>query len=174
MPPQPPQKKNSALWVWVGVIVAVLICSGIVTGSLRNQNQPGDNSVLASTATTIPTPNTTPFPTATSQPTATPRPTSGPPQWTDVTQWTGTAEQQTEDFTVPSEWRIVWKATETVGSGIYNLEVYTSTGQFVDGVALLANNSDQETYNVHNKPGSFYLNIDTYNYSYMIEVQVLK
>jgi hypothetical protein len=108
----------------------------------------------------------TPQPTTT--PTVTPQPAPG---WQDLQVFTGTATQQTTVFTTPAEWRIVWQETMS-GSGLFELELFTSTGQFVDRIGGQANQSANGTYDVHARPGSFYFMITSDSASYTVKVQV--
>jgi hypothetical protein len=109
----------------------------------------------------------TPTPTVTTQPT---------PVFQDLQVFTGTATQQTTvqqtaAFTTPAEWRIVWQETMP-GPGLFELELYTSTGQFVDLIGGQANQSANATYDVHASPGSFYFRITSDGASYTVKVQV--
>lgn len=100
--------------------------------------------------------------------------TATPGTWADVMQWADSVDQQTALFTVPAEWRIAWSATaaspdaSAVALIVY---LYASNGQRV-GVAIDTDHAASGTYYAHALSGSFYLNIQTIEASYTIEVQV--
>lgn len=99
--------------------------------------------------------------------------TGTPGTWTNVMQWADSVDQQTALFSVPAEWRITWSATaaspdaSAVALIVY---LYASNGQRV-GVAIDTDHASSGTYYAHALSGSFYLNIQTIEASYTIEVQ---
>lgn len=161
-------------------LLVVLLLSLPIFGGLAYQagrNSASQASVKPEVTVVIETPTPgqeTPSPTQpTPTPTVTPQPSPG---WQDLQVFTGTATpqsttQQTTIFTTPAEWRIVWQET-MAGAGLFELELYTSTGQFVDLIGGQANQSATATYAVHARPGSFYFRITTDSASYKVEVQV--
>jgi hypothetical protein len=163
----------------VALLVVLLLALPIVGGLAYQAGRNSANQASVKPEVTVvietPTPGQeTPTPT---QPTPTPTMTTQPsPGWQDLQVFTGTATpqsttQQTAIFTTPAEWRIVWQETMS-GAGLFELELWTSTGQFVDLIGGHANQSDTDTYDVHVRPGSFYFRITTDSASYKVEVQV--
>ena len=164
----------------VGILVALLVALPIVGNFAYQAGRTSVSQTSAQAGVTVvietPTPGQdTPTPTATSTPTPTVTASPGP-GWQDLQVFTGTATQQitaqqTTVFTTPAEWRIVWQETMS-GPGVFELELYTSTGQFVDQIGGQANQSANATYDVHASPGSFYFRITSDGASYTVKVQV--
>ncbi len=100
--------------------------------------------------------------------------TATPGTWADVMQWSDSVDQQTALFTVPAEWRIAWSASAVTPSAsalALIVYLYASNGQRV-GVAIDTDHASSGAYYAHALSGSFYLNIQTIEASYTIEVQV--
>jgi hypothetical protein len=100
--------------------------------------------------------------------------TATPGTWSDVMQWTDSVYQQTVLFTVPAEWRIAWSATAATPSAsalALLVYIYNNNGQKID-MAIDTDHASSGTYYAHAMPGSFYLNIQTREAAYAIEVQV--
>jgi hypothetical protein len=175
-PAPPSPKRRSSPWV-VALLVVLLVALPIALGLAyqAGRNSASQASVKPEVTVVIETPTPgqeTPSPTQPT-PTVTPQPSPG---WQDLQVFTGTAApqsttQQTAVFTTPAEWRIVWQET-MAGAGLFELELYTSTGQFVDLIGGQANQSATATYDVHARPGSFYFRITSDSASYKVEVQV--
>lgn len=93
MPPQPqqaPKKKGKALWIILGLVVAVVACSVIA-----NAGKSGSTTTTTVNSTDI----------GSSAPTQAP---AAPKTWTTTHTYTGNGDKQTETFTVGNDWKIQW------------------------------------------------------------------
>jgi hypothetical protein len=165
---QPYRPPRPAWWYWVGGgIVAIVLCCGCAGiaslashGGNTTTGNSGGNIIAANQPGGSTTPNATPTATHT-------------PQWTTVQKFSGTTSQKTPLFDVPSEWRIVWsckKSNDFGGNFIVN--VMNADGTPMDYAVVNTMDNDGSTTYEHQGDGQVYLDIQTYNEKWTIQVQV--
>lgn len=168
-PQQPPKKRKSRTWLWI--VLAVF--AGMVVGYSIH---------VPATPTTAPTVTTTPVQTvaqATTAPTQAPTPVpTHALKWVTTHTFTGNGTKKTGFFTVPDNWKLVWKCNPSSSYfGQYNVivSVTGADGSPVDPVAV---NTMCQTGNTgdsteEHQGGQIYLDV-TSEASWTIQVQELK
>lgn len=165
-----PQPQRSKKWYWIGGGIALAIvlccgCAGITSLAGHNsttdtQNSVGVNSSGGGTTTSGPAPTAT---------------TAHVAQWTTVQKFSGTTSQKTPLFTVPGEWRIVWKCQKANEfGGNFIVGVMNADGSPLDFAAVNTQGNDGATTYEHQGDGQIYLDVQTYSEQWSIEVQVQK
>ena len=170
-PPPPPKKKSrKRLWIIIGVVVLALIIISAIGSALGSAG--GSSNTAQSTPTAQPTQ---------AQPTQAPtqaQPTQAPLTWKTTHTFSGNGSKKTEIFTVPSDWKIIWKCDpNSFYGGSYNVIVGVtgSDGSPVDPAAInticKAGNTGDSTE--EHQGGSVYLDINSEG-SWTIQVQEMK
>ena len=158
--------KRPAWWYWAGGgALALVLCCGVfaVASFAAHPGATGNNSSgNGSNANTA----------ATSQPAATATATHIP-QWTTVQQFSGSTSQKTPLFTVPNEWRIVWKCQKADEfGGNFIVSVMNADGSPLDFAVVNTQYNDGATTYEHQGSGQVYLDVQTYSEQWSIQVQV--
>jgi hypothetical protein len=176
-PPMPPKKKSrKTLFIVLGVIVAVVFF-GCIGASLASQGSKSPASQQSSAVTQAAQQQPTQ---AQVTPTAippTPKPTPAP-KWTTVQSFSGNGSKKTGFFTVPNDWKLVWKCDPaSFYGGQYNVIVGVtgSDGTPIDPTAV---NTICKTGNTgdstdEHQGGQVYLDV-TSEGSWIVQVQELK
>jgi hypothetical protein len=174
----PPKKKSrKTLFIVLGVIAAVVFfgCIGIsALASLGNQTTTNQSSATQATQQQPTQAQVTPTPAV---PTPTPIPTHAP-QWVTTHTFTGNGTKKTGYFTVPNDWKLVWKCDPTsFYGGQYNviIGVTGSDGSLIDPAAV---NTICKTGNTgdstdEHQGGKIYLDVNSEG-AWTIQVQELK
>ena len=96
------------------------------------------------------------------------------PEWREVKSWSGTGIKTTETFQITGkEWRINWTAKNEQVAGVLQIFVYDKNNNLV---ALAANQQGEgsDVSYVREKPGSYYLTINSANVKWTVKVEELR
>lgn len=165
IPPVQPTRKPRR-WPW---IVALFVVFFIGFGVGRSGT--GDATTTSTTQVTTTQPDTTTAPQATSKP--------APAQkWTTTHTFTGNGPQKTSTFTVPDDWKLLWKCTpSSFDGGSYNVQasVTGSDGTPLDPVAIntICKNGNTSGSTEEHQGGTVYLDVNS-EAAWTLTVQELK
>jgi hypothetical protein len=174
--PMPPKKKSrKTLFIVIGVIAAVVFF-GCIGASLASQASKPSTSQQSSVTQAVQQQPTQAQATPTSIP-PTPKPTHAP-KWTTTHTFSGNGSKKTGYFTVPNDWKLVWKCDPaSFYGGQYNVIVGVtgSDGTPIDPAAVntickTGNTSDSTE---EHQGGQIYLDV-TSEGSWTVQVQELK
>ncbi len=164
--PQPP-RKTKRVWLIVGVVVLLLAVCGALGNAVSHNGRTPAISVITASST---------------QPGTPPKPTSKPtqvhkPAWTTVANFSGNGSKKTATFSVPDDWKIVWKCDHSSFQGYdYNviILVYNSDGTLADsGVNTLCSKSNEQGETEIRTAGNVYLDV-TSEAVWSVQIQELK
>jgi len=162
-PQQPaPKKSRKGLWIGLGVIVLAIALCGVIASSLAKSTPSTDTTSVTSTGQQATHPANTPAHTA---------------KWTTTRTFSGNGSKKTATFSVPDDWKIIWKCDHSSFQGLdYNMiiMVYNSDGSLADSgvnTTCKSNYTHDET-EIHTA-GTVYLDI-TSEGAWSIQVQELK
>ncbi len=183
LPPQPPRKKKpkKTVLIVLGVMVALIVLSCIsfsvllaIGSQLSNQQTNTTNqSSVTQAAQQQPTQAQA---TPTSIP-PTPTPTHAP-KWVTVQSFSGNGTKKTAYFTVPNDWKLVWKCNPaSFYGGSYNVivSVTGSDGTPIDPTAVntICSTSNTGDSTDEHQGGRIYLDVISEG-SWTLQVQELK
>lgn len=183
-PPMPPRKpsfwkrKVGCLPMWAIILIVFLAIVFYSIGSAATRSSTDTTAIQATdtaTATTQPATDT-PIPTATLDKSVsgyTPPPSQ---KWTTTHTFTGNGSKKTGTFSVPGDWKIVWKCNPASFDVNYNviITVYNSDGTYADsGVNATCSRTNTHDETEEHQSGNVYLDI-TSEGDWTIQVQELK
>lgn len=130
----------------VGVGCVVLIIGLAIIGGLATTTKPSGTLTPAAAATATAAGATSAVTQAAAK------------QWVVVKQWSGSGIKDTEQFTVGGEWRVDWDYSPGQFGGVFQIYVYSGSGQLVDIVANTQKAGPDSSF--QHKAGTYYLKIN--------------
>lgn len=170
LPVGPATRPRRQTWVyWVGgITVTLALCCGIggvaTLASQHSGNQPAQSADQQSGGQPVSGHTTAPAAKATATHVA---------QWSTIQRFTGTTTQKTPLFAVPDEWRIVWtsKKADQYG-GNFIVSVMNADGTPLDYAVVNTQDNDGATTYEHQGGGQVYLDVETYDEQWTVQVQI--
>jgi hypothetical protein len=164
-PPMQPMRKPRR-WPWIVALIVVFFI-GFATGRVGT----GDATTTSTTQVTTTQSGTTTTPQTTSKPAA-------PQKWTTTHTFTGNGPQKTSTFTVPGDWKLLWRCTpSSFMGGSYNVQtsVTGSDGTPLDPAAIntICKNGNTSGSTEEHQGGTVYLDVNS-EAAWTLTVQELK
>ena len=141
-------------WLWLIIIFVIIVIASAGGDEQKGEETPETSLPIQQENTELPSTQTT---------------------WQKVKSWSGTGIKKTESFTITgNQWRVNWENQGgDFGGGVLQIYVYRTGGDFPE--ELLANTTEvgSDTSYIY-KSGTFYLDINSANTSWEIEIEELK
>lgn len=155
-----------ALPTWALILGILLACS-VGYGLAGSSSAAGTTTTNAAQAGTGSTHTTT----TAKPPTATPA-----PKLTTIASYSGTGPKNTANFHVNADqWQIVWTCQPSNPYGVFDVSVYQPDGTAIDPLAI--SETCASTHNdttIERGSGDFYLQINSANVSWTIQIQAVQ